>query len=451
MLIQTLSLAIFLFIIICSFINYKKTAILWLSAQLLFNAQVALRYEPPAMSLQIAVNAFLLFFFFIKSRGKKNGKSFVKETFPLWHAFILILLSFILSSIFGNIGTFKGLTSAIKYFITDIGTVYLAFRVLKTEKDLSLFVRGSAVVFSIIILLGITEFILKDNLWADFVYFNSPHADTTEGRMYYIPPALGGEMEIRYGLVRAMSTFGIHIQFGVASLMYFWLFLLMLSRKYYYASKCLTIFFAFFIVLGVFLCNSKTGMVGLVFVFMSIYKFKDLIDVKIVFSIILGILILIICVPDYLLNFISLFDSDIAQEGGGSTVIGRQRQFEVALNMFAMNPLFGNGIGSISELSQISDNYEILGAESVWMQILPERGLFGAYAYCMMYFFYYKGFIRNIPKKILIMILLATLVMSTATGEISQVFWGIVLVAANRMFYNRKIIRTSTAAELIKQ
>ena len=86
-------------------------------------------------------------------------------------------------------------------------------------------------------------------------------------------------------------------------------------------------------------------------------------------------------------NFYSLVDSKIAEEGGGSTVHGREIQFRAALNMFELNPLFGNGPGSIAVLKNIGNNNEILGAESSWMQILPERGLFGAIVYIYMYIY----------------------------------------------------------------
>lgn len=72
----------------------------------------------------------------------------------------------------------------------------------------------------IITCLGLFEAILKDNPWLDFVYFNSPHDESTIGRLFYIPPSVGGSLEMRLGMVRAYSTFGIHIAFGTACVFY---------------------------------------------------------------------------------------------------------------------------------------------------------------------------------------------------------------------------------------
>ena len=134
------------------------------------------------------------------------------------------------------------------------------------------------------------------------------------------------------------------------------------------------------------------------------------------------------------MNFVSLVNTDVAAEGGGSSVSARQQQLDVAMRMFFYNPVFGNGIGSIDVLKEIGDNSDILGAESVWMQILPERGLFGMLAHCYLYIAYYKYLSKRMPHRMLLIFLLTIIVMSTATGEITQSYWGVVLIAVGKMF-----------------
>ena len=437
MFMQQFSLTVLAAVIFFSFFSYKKAVLFWLPAQFLFNAQVAVRYASPAMSLQIAVNIYLLLFFYIKYVLLGNNRK-LTDKFPLWKMCILIFSTYIISSIISPYSTLRGFTTAIKYFVTDIGSIFLAFKFLETDKDIRFFVKSCILVFFIIISLGISEFILNDNLWLDFVYIGSPHDGTTEGRMYYIPPFLGGGHEMRYGMIRAISTFAIHISFGVACVVYFWLFLLMRIQKFNYVSQKTIITTALYILLGIFLCNSKTGMIGLVFVLLSLYSIKKLVNPLYFIIFLFFAVLLVIVFPEYLQNFTSLFDPDVAEEGGGSTVAGRQRQFIIAMRMFSYNPIFGNGIGSIDVLKEISDNSDILGAESVWMQILPERGLFGMLAYCYIFFAYYKCMIKEIPQKILFFFLFSIFVMSTVTGEISQSYWGIVIIAAYRMFRNKK-------------
>ena len=276
MYIQQLSLAILAMVIFFSFIDYKKTVLLWLPAQLLFNAQVAIRYESPAMSLQIAVNIFLLGYYYLKCNIVGSKKEINRKEFPFWKVSIFILLSYILSSIVSPYGTFRGFTSAIKYFVTDIGSVFLAFKMIESDKDVRFFIKSCFFVFLLIVSLGISEFILKDNLWADFVYVGSPHDETTEGRMFYVPPFLGGGHEMRYGMIRAISTFGIHIAFGVSCVVYFWLFLVMKVRRFSYISSMKTTIMIVLLLIGVFLCNSKTGMVGLVLILLSVFPIGQL-------------------------------------------------------------------------------------------------------------------------------------------------------------------------------
>lgn len=433
MLIQYVAYGVLLIVILlCVFYDYKRTVIMWLPAQMLFNAQIAVRYASPAMSLVLAVDAFLLMYYFVnKQRLKKKLSS---DAFFLKTPMYFMIASFVLASMFGEIQATKGFTAMIKYFFSGFGIVFLTLKVLKTNKDIALFMKASLFVCVMIVVLGLSESILKDNLWLDFVYFNSPNDETTYGRMFYIPPALGGGLEMRYGMVRARSFFGIHIVFGFACLMYFWLFALSLREKWTYVTRPFTILVIVLLLAGVFIANAKTGYVGLAVILLGLYPVSKLLNIKLMFPLILAIIVLLVYFPQYMDNFYGLYDSKIAEEGGGSTIQGREVQFRVALKMFAMNPLFGNGPGSISILKNVGNNYQILGAESSWMQILPERGLFGAITYLYMYAYMYISLKKKMPYKLALFFLLSVFVMETATGQLDMSIWGVVMIAVYRIY-----------------
>lgn len=421
----------------CIWGDYKKTVIIWLPVQLLFNAQIAVRYSSPAMSLVMTVDFFLLFYYFIKKSSLKQKIN--KEPFVLTVPMILVILTFIFSSLLGIIQAFSGITTMIKYFVSGFGMVFLAQKLFYTQQDLKLFINSCIYVGIMITLLGLSESILKDNLWLDFVYFNSPHDETTAGRMFYTPPSLGGNLEIRYGMVRARSFFGIHITYGFACLMYLWLLLLTVRRKWQVSSSnLLRTITQTLLLAGIFMANAKTGYIGLIILILSLYPLSQIFNIKIIFPTVVAIVMLFIYFPEYLNNFYSLFDSKIADEGGGSTIEGRETQFKVALKMFEMNPLFGNGPGSIEVLKGIGNNHGILGAESSWMQILPERGLFGIFAYLFLYIYALFKMKSYIPFKILFLFLTSIFVMETATGVLDMSIWGVVLMAALRMFQLNK-------------
>lgn len=437
MLIQYLAYAVLAIVICGCLYNYKKIVIIWLPAQMLFNAQIAVRYASPAMSLVIAVNLFLIFYYFL--RKKQLSKKLNNEHFMLFLPMALTLLSYLLSTLFGIIQTTSGFTTIIKYFVSGFGIVFLAQKVLNTQEDLKLFVKASVVVCIAMTLLGLTESILKDNLWLDFVYLNSPHDESTAGRMFYVPPFLGGGLEERFGMVRARSFFGIHIAFGIACLFYFWILLLIQRMKWnYFRNRQIFSLVSVLLVAGIFMANAKTGYIGLVILLLGLYPLSKIFNIKIFFPIILGVVIILLFFPQYLNNFYSLFDSKLADEGGGSTVAGRQVQFQVAMHMVEMNPIFGNGPGAIGVLRNVGNNADILGAESSWMQIMPERGFLGAIVYVFMYIYMYVKFLKFLPFKLVFSFLVGLFVMETATGQLNMAIWGVMLIAAKRMFQLNK-------------
>lgn len=428
MLLQYIAFAVLGLVIIGSFVNFKKTVLIWLPAQMLFNAQVAVKYTSPAISLSLAVDLFLLFYYFLFARNKK--RKFNKEKFILTKPMILILVSYIMSLLFGVITTTQGINAIIKYFAANFGVVFLAWKVINTDEDIKFLVKVSGIVCLMITLLALSESILKDNLWLDFVYFNSPQDETTAGRMYYDP----NNIELRYGMVRARSFFGIHIAFGFACLMYFWLMQVQYVNKFKYIKTLNALILSFLLAAGVFMANAKTGYIGLVIILLGLYPIRKILNLKIIIPLIAVVAVILIYFPEYLNNFVSLFDPTVAEEGGGSTVEGREIQYAVAMDMFSNNPLFGNGPGATNVMKQFGNNSAILGAESSFMQILPERGILGLISYLYLYGTLFLGFKKYLPIKLLATFLLAIFVMEFATGLLDMAIWGTVLVAVKRMY-----------------
>ena len=102
--------------------------------------------------------------------------------------------------------------------------------------------------------------------------------------------------------------------------------------------------------------------------------------------------------------------------------------------MFEQNPFLGNGVGSIEELMSNNSKYaDLLGSESSWLKILPERGILGVIVYLILYFTIYKQMKGYIPTKTIILFLIGLMVMETATGFMDFALYGAIIIAINRI------------------
>ena len=402
---------------------------------MLFNAQVALKYSSPAMSLNLGVALILFCIYFF--RYKNKSKICHNDRFILGTAVIVYSISYLLSFIVSIAPISGGINAVIKFFLMTFGLMYIFQKLITTKEDIRLFVKASIVVVFLIVGLAIFESIFKDNPILNYVYNNSPHDESTMGRMWYIPPSIRGTMAMRFGMVRAYSFFGIPIEFGCACAFFFFLLMLLYKNNFFkdlnIKKKILKISIILSFI-GVFLANSKTAYVGIIFLLFGLFSIKQILNIKVIFPLIIGIFVFFYFFPEYILNFTSLFDENIAAEGGGSTISGREMQFAIALKMFDMNPIFGNGPGSIDVLRQIGSNSDILGAESSWMQILPERGIVGAIAYIIFYLSIFKRCIAYIPAKIIGSLLLGLFIMETATGIISAVYFMPIIIIIYKLY-----------------
>lgn len=436
---MTLYWLIFFIISFFAFKNWKGTMVLWLPVQLLFNECVCLKYTSPALTLVLAVDIVLLFAYYrIRHKIKlKQDKFFFKEVF------IAYLISYLLSMLFSIVPIREVFTNTIKYFITNFLVLFLFQKALISTKEIHLFYKGTFIVTILMVGLGAYETIAGDNPVLDFVYLNAP-LDAIDGKMYYIPPFLNytGELSQRFGMARAFSFFNIHIAFGCACVLYLYYYAYMFRQKFIPNIKYFLLAGIILLLIGIFLSNSKTPIVGLIIFTLGIFSFKDVTRPRIILFVIAFISILYIYAPNYINNVIALFDNNVAEDGGGSNTLMRIRQFEIGLNLFYQSPLTGNGVGSISTFMKSVSNTDLLGAESSWLKILPERGLIGVIAYLYLYLMMYKKVRPYMNKKSLVCFLIGLMAMETATGFMSMPIYGSILIAIYQMGKNKKQTRT---------
>lgn len=389
---------------ICAYIDYKKTVIVWMACRLLFNAQVALRYSAPAMSLDFGMAILLIVMYYIK--GENRGMT--KSDFYLGPILIATIASYSLSFIFSQYLVGEGLRVFIKIFVLNFAFLFIFQRVLSNSNDVKLFLKAMIIVAILISALGLFEFVFHDNPYLDYVYYNSPQ-EGTEGRMYYYPPGVNGSLQMRYGMVRAYSTFGIHLAFGRACVLILGFLLAIRNIWWIKIPKWQFSTAIIMCIIGCIVSNSKTPLLGMVVMLMLFLKPSQLLSKKtiiIVVSIILVITILYQIIPSYFNNILSLFDKDLAEEGGGSSIMLRQRQLVIAWEMFQQNPILGNGPGSLTVLRRMSHGEDILGAEGALLSILPERGLLGYLVYLFTFVYFFRTSKGIIPTyKILIFLL----------------------------------------------
>lgn len=446
-LIQILAIAIWLFVSVSALFHFKKTILIWMMARLLLNAQIAVKYNSPGMSTVIAIDMTLILIYFFKYRTKKRKEGLRFEKFPLTAAFWITLASFLLSSMFAIVPLSSGLVATLKYFVSNFGIIFVFFKCLNTEEDIKLYVKTGFIVAIVISCLGLFESIFKDNPWLDFVYLYSPHDEETRGRLWYIPPFVGGGLQMRLGMVRAYSTFGIHIAFGAACVFLLFLFMSITRYRFYPSVSNKKLYTVILLLLaGALASNSKTPLVGLVVLVFAFYGLGQIFQPKIILPLVVVIVAVFVFFPNIIANLMTLFNPEMADEAGGSTVEMRHSQFDVAFRLFNMSPLFGNGMGSLHVMRDFGNNAEILGAESSMLTILPERGLIGVVAYVSLYLSLFKYGIKFLPNKLAFFYLLSLAVMEFATGFLDQAIWINVYLCVIRLFQIRRIESLKTVA-----
>ena len=108
---------------------------------------------------------------------------------------------------------------------------------------------------------------------------------------------------------------------------------------------------------------------------------------------IISIIVLLPYLSEYTNNILSIFDSKVQKQVGGSNAAMRFEQFDAALTLMMQSPFVGFGFKFMNVLNN-SLTTALLGLESIWFRIMVQFGAIGIIA--NIYYAYYS--LIKVPK-----------------------------------------------------
>lgn len=367
---MTISYIIFIIMVIFLLRSYHKAFILlillsaWLSHFSIFGADIF---------TYLSVVSLVLFPFKVK-----NGLGYFK-LLPVKVGLVLILLSYTITFVATNDN------SAVSFFtniVRDIVNVFMFWCIfIRSPQQYIKFILNILVSYAIVVG-GYTliETVLEVNPYMEFV----------NGWGLYKEDFL--ITEIRFGLKRSQSIFSMHTTNGAVLLMLFCMILWLryntgIIRNHKKMILCLLMV----LFVSILTTGARSAILSLA---ICMFMFYDRVFRKFSNFIFIGIFVvsLFLIFQSFILDIIGSFID--TQSVSGSSRDMRQEQFTEVMRFFNNSVLIGNGINYTSTTA-INLSNGLYGAESVWFQLLIDRGLLGVIAFvifiCQCIYFVWKS------------------------------------------------------------
>lgn len=397
-------------LVVYSWIDFKNSVIFLCIFELFLNQNINLINVPgvPLLLMSTALNIYFTIYFFLVQR-----KKFVSsiDRFPLKIAFILIGFSILLSCLFSLSGFTIAITRGIQDFFSPYLFVWMVWYVIKTPKDFKKLITLLTISFSFFVIYAFYEKATGER--PVITYEQALNVGTDQSRVINWSyeddeRTVGGRVQSVF-----IHPIGAGMNFGLCFVIFTYLFIY--YRRYIILSPYIVVWLLSSLLLCVFFSNSRGPLIFLGIAVLGLVKFKSR---KFYLITILGIILLIFLysyIAPYMDNIFSFANAKAKERVGGSDVFMRQGQFAAAYQLFQQNPLFGNGVKSLSYISNSNLVKDLLGFESVWIPLMVERGLIGLLSYIFLIFSMFKS-AKGKTKGFTIYLTLAYVIVSSVTS-----------------------------------
>lgn len=399
-------------IIIYSFINFRKAFLTFVLYDLFLNININFLSIPgvPILAVEDALIMVFAAEFALRYWNKKKGPyTQSRGNFPFRIPFILLVISWTISTVFALVGFASAVSAYVKQILEYVIMTYLMWRVINTKKDLVFLMRGFTVLFLICGIYEVFEIATQSNPLSD--YETSLVQDQTRAIDF------GNYEDEQDRGFRAKSVFshpiGSGINFGLYIIMA--LFFLMKAKVNIKTNRLLVLATCLLSLACIIMTKSRGPYL---FILIGIFSFVNLKSQKFYRYAIIMALALMVLLPyfsDQLDIFKSLFSADAQARVGGSDANMRFDQLAVAVGIMSMSPLYGLGFKFLNEMST-AITMGLLGSESIWFQVLPQFGIIGIIAYLFMIYWT----LIKLPRKY----------KSSSIFFIGLAYWGVITLTS---------------------
>lgn len=363
---------VYLIIALCfvtyAFLNYKNALFLWAACSIFFNLATCLKFSAPSLTVTFAVNAFFILLYCIKFPVKRLVNPFTNPC--------LILLGSYLFAAFFPVNNFsESFLKIAQFAVNDLVIVHVVFATIRNPRDLKSLIRYLSVAVLVSLGYGIFSYITASNPIVDFE-ISLAGSQTEEMKML-------SYMNTERG-IRLQSLFMSPFVFSLTIVAYLYMILIIhfYFKSFFKKYSQYIVYLILIIALSVFLSNSRSTIVPFVIVTpLLLLRMPERYRTIITVGCILAVLIFPF-VMDKLTIITSVFDEQ-SKSVAGSSLSMRGAQYAIALNSFFEAPLIGHGLGYTGVLR--SSNYDLYGAESVWIPLLVEQGVVGVVLYLLFF------------------------------------------------------------------
>ena len=346
-----MAILILLILLIFFSINYKKGTVLILLLMPLLNiANFA------GQGLNLWLGLVIVFKWLFDSKNKK--KAIIQSGFCL--AVFLMSFSYIISNYYAS----SQHTPSVIANIIQLFLIFIFADYLKTYPTLKAYAFKSVVVMaSILTINGLIETITKYNILLNIAINTGLYSPDTRVIT-----------EVRYGLKRAQSAFGMHTSWGGYAFIVC-CFLLYL-KKYCNITFKYANYLIILLGMNIFFTGARSAFLGFAVALLAFVDIKDLKSKKV-----WGFILLVIALSPLFIGYFGDIVSSFTdmEKVNGSNADMRQTQFDICFYYLSQSPWIGNGIAFTWEYV-LPQNKDLLGAESLWIPVLIDQGILGAVA-----------------------------------------------------------------------
>lgn len=350
-------------LLICYFtiIKYKQTTLIC-STSLLFLPHFSAGIGE--IKLLYIVCLFQILMYYVKGFWKNKG-----NVYPKW-----LMVMCVFTSLCYLYSTWQGvmhnyistvLVNALCYFYYP----YIVWKLLRTKEDVYFMLKSLLTFFLIVGAYALVELILGVNVYSVFV------------NQYGLAAGiLGGEESgERFGLLRCNSLLPYSSALGMTSGTIFMLMLYLRVNKISILSRKKELFLLMVMPFCVLLSGTRSQIVFTSICIFPFIFYGNFLRSKISKTIFIFAFLAILIGNEYVFTIVdSIIHSDKANMGSSSDM--RQNQFDICYSYFIYNPIWGFGKNYIWDYVK-AQNYGLLGAESVWFQLMVDYGLMGVITY----------------------------------------------------------------------